>query len=265
MQSSGVKGREMPLLRGWNLIITIGITVLYLLLGAAVFYALEHPYAVDSRRQFQSDKNDLFAKANFSDAQIPFVEELMTKAAQERYSPYVSAWSEEKSTEIWSYGESLYFTLVTVSTVGFGDMTPQTGGGKAFLIIYTLFGIPLVILILTLCFAGLMMAENDWNYFDGLYFTWTTLTTIGFGDLTIENNNYFSASLCLIILLVISFAAGSAFIAMLNRILHFENLIKKPMKKARPGSRMPLNDEIEGIEISEMKDVALDEVSETKS
>jgi hypothetical protein len=58
----------------------------------------------------------------------------------------------------------------------------------------------------------LSIEEEEWSYADALYFTWTTLTTIGYGDFTIENNRYITASLALIFLLAISFAAGSALV-----------------------------------------------------
>ena len=36
--------------------------------------------------------------------------------------------------------ESLYWSIVTITTVGYGDVTPDTHGGKAFTIVYCLVG-----------------------------------------------------------------------------------------------------------------------------
>ena len=38
--------------------------------------------------------------------------------------------------EDWSYLDSLYFTIITATTVGYGDFTPKTIEGKVFTIIF---------------------------------------------------------------------------------------------------------------------------------
>ena len=37
--------------------------------------------------------------------------------------------------------DSLYFSVITVSTVGFGDISPETVAGKVFTMIYVVIGI----------------------------------------------------------------------------------------------------------------------------
>ncbi len=43
--------------------------------------------------------------------------------------------------ENWSWVDALYFTVVTLTTVGYGDLTPQTSGGKLFTVFYILVGL----------------------------------------------------------------------------------------------------------------------------
>ena len=43
--------------------------------------------------------------------------------------------------EGWGWVDSLYFTVVTLTTVGYGDLTPQTDLGKLFTIVYILAGL----------------------------------------------------------------------------------------------------------------------------
>ncbi len=43
--------------------------------------------------------------------------------------------------EHWSPLDSLYFCIVTLATVGFGDLHPTTAASKAFTIVYILAGI----------------------------------------------------------------------------------------------------------------------------
>ena len=43
--------------------------------------------------------------------------------------------------EHWSWVDSLYFTVVTLTTVGYGDLTPHTDAGKLFTVFYILVGL----------------------------------------------------------------------------------------------------------------------------
>jgi voltage-gated potassium channel Kch len=46
--------------------------------------------------------------------------------------------------EGWRALDSLYFTITTLTTVGYGDFAPQTDAGKIFTIFYILVGIGLL-------------------------------------------------------------------------------------------------------------------------
>ncbi|HEX5271612.1 MAG TPA: potassium channel protein [Gemmataceae bacterium] len=43
--------------------------------------------------------------------------------------------------EGWSLFDSLYFTVVTLTTIGYGDLTPKTDGGKLFTMVLVLGGV----------------------------------------------------------------------------------------------------------------------------
>ena len=43
--------------------------------------------------------------------------------------------------EGWSWLDSLYFSVVTLTTVGYGDLSPQTAVGKIFTMIYIILGL----------------------------------------------------------------------------------------------------------------------------
>jgi len=47
--------------------------------------------------------------------------------------------------EGWSYIDSLYFSVVTLTTIGFGDFSPQTDLGKLFTIVYIIMGIGIIL------------------------------------------------------------------------------------------------------------------------
>ena len=43
--------------------------------------------------------------------------------------------------EGWSLLDTTYFLTVTVTTVGYGDMCPETDAGKLFTVVYALIGV----------------------------------------------------------------------------------------------------------------------------
>jgi hypothetical protein len=46
--------------------------------------------------------------------------------------------------EDWSWVDAAYFSVVAVTTVGFGDLTPSTDASKVFTVIYVLTGISII-------------------------------------------------------------------------------------------------------------------------
>ena len=51
--------------------------------------------------------------------------------------------------EDWTVIEALYFCIVTLATVGFGDFTPTTAGTQIFTIVYILTGFGVLVALLT--------------------------------------------------------------------------------------------------------------------
>ncbi len=64
-----------------------------------------------------------------------------------------------QQVEGWRYLDSLYFTVVTITTIGYGDFAPQTDTGKIVTIIFPFLGIGLVLYLFSLT-SRLMFSKH---------------------------------------------------------------------------------------------------------
>ncbi|MEC7658859.1 MAG: potassium channel family protein [Bacteroidota bacterium] len=47
--------------------------------------------------------------------------------------------------EGWSWLDKLYFSVITLATIGYGDFLPQTDLGKIFTLLYIVIGVALIL------------------------------------------------------------------------------------------------------------------------
>ena len=47
--------------------------------------------------------------------------------------------------EGWSWIDSVYFSIITLTTIGYGDFSPKTDAGKVFTIFYIMIGIGIIL------------------------------------------------------------------------------------------------------------------------
>jgi len=55
-----------------------------------------------------------------------------------------------QSVEGWNLLDSFYFVVVTVTTIGYGDISPVTDTGKIFTMFYSFFGVGMAFYFLSL-------------------------------------------------------------------------------------------------------------------
>lgn len=62
--------------------------------------------------------------------------------------------------EDWRLFEAFYFCITTLTTIGFGDITPQTLAGRAFTVGYVLLGLGVMVSLVTQI-AGHAIRRNE--------------------------------------------------------------------------------------------------------
>merc|ERR1719487_589085 len=70
--------------------------------------------------------------------------------------------SDPDCVEPWSVIDSLYFSVVTISTVGYGDLVPGTRGAKIFTMFYIFFGITVVFNEIGTSLSGALAKVEHW-------------------------------------------------------------------------------------------------------
>ena len=60
--------------------------------------------------------------------------------------------------------DSFYFSIISLSTVGYGDITPQTTGGKIFVIVFLIIGIGVLGATINTMLQNLLVRRQERQY-----------------------------------------------------------------------------------------------------
>uniref|UniRef100_A0A8C5MNH5 Potassium channel subfamily K member n=1 Tax=Leptobrachium leishanense TaxID=445787 RepID=A0A8C5MNH5_9ANUR len=126
-------------------LILLLVYLFYLLVGATVFWALESKSEVDLAISFQQEKWELLKNHTCMDNQTL---ELLIKGIIAAYKNGVSIQENDTSLETWSFAGSFFFSVTAITTIGYGNISPATVGGRIFCVFFALFGIPLNLILL---------------------------------------------------------------------------------------------------------------------
>lgn len=69
--------------------------------------------------------------------------------------------ADEGCLEPWTWIDALYFCVVTISTVGYGDLSPSTNGSRVFTCFYIFFGIVFVFARVAASLEGVLQKVQD--------------------------------------------------------------------------------------------------------
>ncbi|XP_049612437.1 potassium channel subfamily K member 3a [Syngnathus scovelli] len=110
-------------------------TLTYLLVGAAIFGVLESQTETSQRREVSLRRAELLHTFNLSAGDFDKLEKVVLQL-----KPH-------KAGVQWQFAGSFYFAITVITTIGYGHAAPSTDEGKAFCMIYALFGIPLTLVM----------------------------------------------------------------------------------------------------------------------
>ncbi|XP_059137427.1 potassium channel subfamily K member 17-like [Peromyscus eremicus] len=117
----------------------------YLALGTGVFWALEGPAARNSSRIFQRDKWMLLQ--NFTCLDGPSLD-LLIQGIIQAYKDGTYLLDNTTSMGRWEFVGSFFFSVSTITTIGYGNLSPETMAARLFCIFFALVGIPLNLVVL---------------------------------------------------------------------------------------------------------------------
>ncbi|XP_073894255.1 potassium channel subfamily K member 17 isoform X4 [Macaca fascicularis] len=142
--------RAGPEDRGWGCAVPSTVLLLfaylaYLALGTGVFWTLEGRAAQESSRSFQRDKWELLQ--NFTCLDRPALDSLIRDVIQ-AYKNGASLLSNTTGMGRWELLGSFFFSVSTITTIGYGNLSPNTMAARLFCIFFALVGIPLNLVVL---------------------------------------------------------------------------------------------------------------------
>lgn len=87
-------------------LVLIGSTLVYLLVGAAVFQTLESPYEIEERRRLKDDEIELRARFNITSVDYQLIADNVIRSIP------------HKAGVQWNFTGSFYFVTTVITTIG---------------------------------------------------------------------------------------------------------------------------------------------------
>uniref|UniRef100_UPI00398F19D7 potassium channel subfamily K member 2-like n=1 Tax=Pristiophorus japonicus TaxID=55135 RepID=UPI00398F19D7 len=117
------------------------VVLAYLVAGARVFQLLEQPFESSQQTSVVEARGAFLDQYRCVDSvRLDELMEHMILAVEAGVHP---ASNSSNFTTNWDLGSSFFFAGTIITTIGFGNISPKTEGGKIFCIVYALVGIPM--------------------------------------------------------------------------------------------------------------------------
>ncbi|XP_070153701.1 uncharacterized protein Galene [Polyergus mexicanus] len=139
----------------------ISLVVAYCMIGAYAFEALEANHEKEVKKSIKSIRENVSEKLwkitkNFD----VLIQDNWTRKALEELKNFeeslqmkmkMEGWdgSEEEGNIQWTFAGALFYSIIVITTIGYGHIAPKTKNGKVVTIFYAILGIPLMLLCLS--------------------------------------------------------------------------------------------------------------------
>ncbi|XP_067131134.1 potassium channel subfamily K member 6-like [Centruroides vittatus] len=129
--------------------------VLYLIIGGAIFMKSEGPVEIQLKQSLLTLRNEFASKHPCVTEEA--LEHLIVSVVNARDQGIVVIQNVSDVRNKWEFGESIFFATTLITTIGYGHVTPLSNFGKGFTILYSVFGIPLTLILLAAFAERLML------------------------------------------------------------------------------------------------------------
>ncbi|XP_074109407.1 potassium two pore domain channel subfamily K member galene [Cotesia typhae] len=139
----------------------VSLVVAYCVLGAWAFERLESGHEKDVKRSIKNIRGnvteklwimtqsaEILIRKNWTDDVVEklraFETDLLKKMKKDGWDG-----SEEEDNIQWTFAGALFYSIIVITTIGYGHISPKTPNGKVVTIFYAILGIPLMLLCLS--------------------------------------------------------------------------------------------------------------------
>ncbi|KAM4617420.1 potassium channel subfamily K member 4 [Discoglossus pictus] len=120
-----------------------GVVLGYLVTGAVVFQMLEQPFEAQQKNELARHREAFLQEHACVPEENLDIFVLQVKGAMDSGVEIEANVTNATSSTRWDIGSCFFFAGTVITTIGFGNNSPKTDGGRIFCIFYALVGIPL--------------------------------------------------------------------------------------------------------------------------
>ena len=128
--------------------------VFYLLIGGYMFYSIECPEEIKVKRRLAAEKKRFMTLIEEDIGDLPVHNETLnsnlTSFINHNIQRLVMETNlnsthevQEENCERWSFFNSFFFGFTSITTIGYGKITPETQLGRGACLLYSIIGIPI--------------------------------------------------------------------------------------------------------------------------